>query len=432
MTQPTNYTPTTDFSQQESINASGRSTVNTAALDAEFANIETTLDQTVSNLSLIQRDDGRLKDVSVEIHTISPEVLNLIGGGYALRGLWAAATAYAVNDLCSNGAYTYVCRTAHTSGGSFDGQYWIQFGFTSGADAAAAAAAAQSSATSAAGSATAAGNSATAAAASASSISGVVASASSYASIATTKAGEAASSATAANNSAIAAAASAASIDVSTFAPKTGAGTSGSWPISITGNAATASSASMASSAVGGRFTASSSYPKIELHKTGVVAGQWAIDASNNLVYESTGGDGVAVQDLLTLTPSGALSALSGFSGNSTTATRLSNDAGAPPSYSCRAWVNFNGTLPAASMISGSGNVSSITDNGVGNYGVNFSTAMPDDNYAVLIGPGVFGQAALTALANSGSQTAAGFQILTMTSGAIASDQSSVSIGVFR
>ena len=108
MTQPTNYTPTTDFSQQESINASGRSTVNTSALDAEFANIETTLDQTVSNLSLIQRDDGRLKDVSVEIHTISPEVLNLIGGGYALRGLWAAATAYAVNDLCSNGAYTYV------------------------------------------------------------------------------------------------------------------------------------------------------------------------------------------------------------------------------------------------------------------------------------------------------------------------------------
>ena len=142
MTQPTNYTPTTDFSQQESINASGRSTVNTAALDAEFANIETTLDQTVSNLSLIQRDDGRLKDVSVEIHTISPEVLNLIGGGYALRGLWAEATVYAVNDICSNGAYTYVCRTAHTSGGSFDGQYWTQFGFTSGADAAAAAAAA--------------------------------------------------------------------------------------------------------------------------------------------------------------------------------------------------------------------------------------------------------------------------------------------------
>jgi len=209
MTQPTNYTPTTDFSQQEAINASGRSTVNTAALDAEFANIETTLDQAISNLSLIQRDDGRLNDVCVEIHTISPEVLNLMGG-YNLRGLWSAETAYAKNDICSNGAYTYVCRTAHTSGGSFDGQYWIQFGFTSGADAAAAAAAAQSSATSAAGSATAANGSAIAAAASANSISGSVASASSFASIATAKAGDASTSAANAAASAANAAASAA------------------------------------------------------------------------------------------------------------------------------------------------------------------------------------------------------------------------------
>ena len=46
----------------------------------------------------------------------------------------------------------------------------------------------------------------------------------------------------------------------------------------------------------------------------------------------------------------------------------------------CRAWVNFNGTGTVA--IRGSGNVSSITDNGVGNYTVNFTTAMPDTNYA--------------------------------------------------
>jgi|APGre2960657404_1045060.scaffolds.fasta_scaffold00061_2 hypothetical protein len=47
--------------------------------------------------------------------------------------------------------------------------------------------------------------------------------------------------------------------------------------------------------------------------------------------------------------------------------------------YGCRAWVNFNGTGTIA--IRGSGNVSSITDNGVGNYTVNFITAMPDINY---------------------------------------------------
>jgi uncharacterized protein (AIM24 family) len=48
--------------------------------------------------------------------------------------------------------------------------------------------------------------------------------------------------------------------------------------------------------------------------------------------------------------------------------------------YGCRAWVNFNGTGTPA--IRASGNVSSITDNGTGNYTVNFTTAMPDVNYA--------------------------------------------------
>ena len=45
----------------------------------------------------------------------------------------------------------------------------------------------------------------------------------------------------------------------------------------------------------------------------------------------------------------------------------------------CKAWVNFNGTGTVA--IRGSYNVSSITDNGSGDYTVNFTTAMPDANY---------------------------------------------------
>ena len=49
--------------------------------------------------------------------------------------------------------------------------------------------------------------------------------------------------------------------------------------------------------------------------------------------------------------------------------------------YLCRAWVNFNGTSTVA--IRASGNVSSITDDGNGKYTVNFTTAMPDANYAV-------------------------------------------------
>jgi hypothetical protein len=49
--------------------------------------------------------------------------------------------------------------------------------------------------------------------------------------------------------------------------------------------------------------------------------------------------------------------------------------------YGCRAWVNFNGEGTVA--IRASGNVSSITDNGTGDYTVNFTTAMPDANYAI-------------------------------------------------
>jgi hypothetical protein len=54
---------------------------------------------------------------------------------------------------------------------------------------------------------------------------------------------------------------------------------------------------------------------------------------------------------------------------------------GTAPIYPCRAWVNFDGTGTVA--IRASGNVSSITDNGTGDYTVNFTTAMVDANYAI-------------------------------------------------
>ena len=56
------------------------------------------------------------------------------------------------------------------------------------------------------------------------------------------------------------------------------------------------------------------------------------------------------------------------------------NASGSAPVFTCRAWVNFNGTGTVA--IRASGNVSSITDNGTGHYTFNFSTALSDTNYA--------------------------------------------------
>lgn len=56
--------------------------------------------------------------------------------------------------------------------------------------------------------------------------------------------------------------------------------------------------------------------------------------------------------------------------------------------YGCRAWANFNGTGTIA--IRASGNISSLTDYGVGDYGFNFSNAMPDQSY-VIVGGGIKG-----------------------------------------
>ena len=60
--------------------------------------------------------------------------------------------------------------------------------------------------------------------------------------------------------------------------------------------------------------------------------------------------------------------------------------------YGCRAWVGFNGTGTVA--IRASGNVTSITDNGTGDYTINFMTPMTDANYSTVFGSAVsFNQA---------------------------------------
>ena len=66
----------------------------------------------------------------------------------------------------------------------------------------------------------------------------------------------------------------------------------------------------------------------------------------------------------------------------------FSTATGSAPSYSARAWVNFNGTGTIA--IRASGNVSFITDGGVGMYTVNFTTEMPDTNYMAIASTSAF------------------------------------------
>ena len=77
----------------------------------------------------------------------------------------------------------------------------------------------------------------------------------------------------------------------------------------------------------------------------------------------------------------------------------------------CSAWVNFDGTGTVA--IRASYNVSSITDNGVGNYTVNFTTAMADANYVVSVNTPMYSATNSTVLGQvlgSGTVGAAGLK----------------------
>ena len=217
------YNPTARFSNDETNQVSGRSTVRTVAVDTELANIATTVNALKSNLEKLQRDDDKLIDFLVEPYALAEQTRALIAAGGRPRGLWAAGQVYAVGDVVQQSWFAYQCYTAHTATAPFTANgFWISISgdgsaATNAAAAAASGAAATAAAAAAAASVTAAGVSATAAAASATTAGTSATAAGNSATAAGLNAaaaavsvGHAATSANAANASAIAADASAA------------------------------------------------------------------------------------------------------------------------------------------------------------------------------------------------------------------------------
>jgi hypothetical protein len=102
----------------------------------------------------------------------------------------------------------------------------------------------------------------------------------------------------------------------------------------------------------------------------------------------------------------------------------------AATAYGCRAWVNFNGTGTPA--IRGSGNVSSITDNGTGDYTVNFTTAMPNVNYAPVIGCAAVGTNLFSASLDSAAVAVGSFRFITVNASSTLVDSSVIVASVFR
>ena len=104
--------------------------------------------------------------------------------------------------------------------------------------------------------------------------------------------------------------------------------------------------------------------------------------------------------------------------------------SGTAPIYPCRAWVNFNGSGTPA--ISASGNVSSITDNGVGDYTVNFTTAMPDVNYCITFGIGLLGIGSSVRILAINAVLTSSVRVVCYNTSLVGNDLDSNNVAIFR
>ena len=141
-----------------------------------------------------------------------------------------------------------------------------------------------------------------------------------------------------------------------------------------------------------------------------------AINGSGTITGISVGGipDGVVDTDVL--------------AANAVTTAKLgTNEA----SGLAKAWVNFNGTGTVA--IRASYNVSSITDNGVGDYTMNFTTALADANYALSVnGYQTTANNAFFGYAGGQTYTTTAVRLTTVNSAFLGTDMQNVSVAIFR
>ena len=196
------------------------------------------------------------------------------------------------------------------------------------------------------------------------------------------------------------------------------------------GGAALASTSDMAGVTTTGTNTAGSATLTVG-SATGISAGMFIV------------GEGIApgttvstiVGTTVTMSQASAASPNLGLTGTEPVTFYANNKLVSPGvigSMLCRAWVNFNGTSTVA--IRASYNVSSITDNGTGDYTVNFTTAMPDANYSavVTVGRASGGTALVTSSPETSAPTTSALRFITWTSVFSAADSGSCNVAIFR
>jgi hypothetical protein len=213
-----------------------------------------------------------------------------------------------------------------------------------------------------------------------------------------------------------------------TFSGATVANTFSSSGATITGG-------TINSTAIGGTTAAAGKFTTLEATGvTTVQAGTAALPAITTTGDTNTG-IFFSAADTIDFTEGGAATGQFDSSGN----FKFNSGFGSVgTAYGCRAWVNFNGSGTVA--IRASGNVSSITDNGTGDYTVNFTNAMPDADYAMIgtsnLGTGGnFTTVVAPSRADSpftSTPTTSSFRLTTSPLSAGAQDATFVSIAVFR
>jgi hypothetical protein len=152
-----------------------------------------------------------------------------------------------------------------------------------------------------------------------------------------------------------------------------------------------------------------------------VQVGQSVTTTNNFTLYQPNTPDGTvrlgvgnagSVTDLAQFDSSGVFAFNSGYGSVAT-------------AYACRAWVNFNGSGTVS--IRSSGNITSITDNGPGDYTVNFTTAMPDVNYAA------FGHSGPTgAITGVSAYTTSSYRFTCINTAGTLTDPANVNVSIFR
>ena len=115
MAQPTPYTRQSNLTAYAVANPAAP--YPPSSVDAEFNAIMVSVDETIANIGLIQRDDGQLQNAIVTPDSLNTATLNLMGS-WAPTGPWLPGQAYAVRDMVTilSTATSYVCATAHVSG----------------------------------------------------------------------------------------------------------------------------------------------------------------------------------------------------------------------------------------------------------------------------------------------------------------------------